>query len=60
MSNLQNRLLCQKEVADLIGMSTFWMEAQRFKGTGIKFYKINRAVRYKLSDVLEWVEARRQ
>jgi predicted DNA-binding transcriptional regulator AlpA len=60
MANEGNRLMKQKEVAEMIGMSTFWMEQQRFKKTGIKFYKLNRAVRYKLSDVMEWIEERRQ
>lgn len=55
---MDNRLLGQKEVAEMIGMSTYWMEAQRFKRTGIPFIKIGRAVRYRESQVREWIAER--
>lgn len=50
------RLLKQKEVAMLIGMSEAWLEQCRFRGCGIKYIKIGRSVRYRRSDVDAYLE----
>jgi predicted DNA-binding transcriptional regulator AlpA len=52
-----NRLMPQQEVAALIGMSPAWLEQCRFRKTGIPYVKLGRAVRYRLKDVMEWLEA---
>jgi len=52
----QNRLLKQKEVAEMIGMSEAWLEQCRFRRTGITFIKMERACRYRKSDVDAWLE----
>jgi len=52
---MDNRLVGQKEVAQLIGMSQAWLEQSRFKGKGIPYIKIGRAVRYRMSEVVKWI-----
>lgn len=53
---IQDRLLRQKEVAEQIGMSEAWLEMHRFRKTGIPFVKLDRACRYRSSDVQRWIE----
>lgn len=53
---ISDRLLKQKEVAEMIGMSEAWLEQCRFRKTGIPFVKMERACRYRLSDVQSWLE----
>jgi predicted DNA-binding transcriptional regulator AlpA len=50
-------LLKQKEVATWTGMSEAWLEQSRFKGIGIPYIKIGRAVRYRTEDVQQWIES---
>lgn len=45
------RLMRQSEVAELIGMSEAWLEQCRFRGCGINYIKVGRSVRYRKSDV---------
>jgi predicted DNA-binding transcriptional regulator AlpA len=58
MANNEDRLLNQKEVAQLIGMSEAWLEQCRFRKTGIPYLKLSRSVRYRLNSVIEWVAER--
>lgn len=55
MTEINDRLLKQAEVAEITGMSSAWLEMSRFKGTGIRFCKLGRAIRYKYSDVMEFI-----
>jgi predicted DNA-binding transcriptional regulator AlpA len=55
MTQMNNRLLRQSEVAKLIGMSEAWLEQCRFRKTGINFIKVGRSVRYRLIDIEEWL-----
>jgi len=50
-----DRLMNQQQVADWTGMSAAWFEMARFKGTGIPYVKIGRAVRYRTSDVQNFI-----
>jgi predicted DNA-binding transcriptional regulator AlpA len=50
-----DRLLSQKEVVAWTGMSPQYFEMARFKGTGIPYVKCGRAVRYRTSDVQNWI-----
>ena len=54
------RWLSEGEVARITGMSVAWLQRKRWSGGGIPFAKLGRAVRYKLSDVLDWVEERKR
>lgn len=51
-----DRLLNQKQVAELLGMSEAWLEMSRFKGTGLPYIKMGRAIRYRESDIHKYVE----
>ena len=51
------RLLNQKEVAEILGISTKTIELWRSTCTGPKFVKIGRLARYRESDIREFVES---
>jgi predicted DNA-binding transcriptional regulator AlpA len=55
-----DRLLSQKEVARLIGMSEAWLERRRWAGGGIPYLKCGRAVRYRRDDVVKYLEDNRR
>lgn len=50
-------LMDQKQVASYLGKSIAWCERSRWDGTGPRFIKVGRAVRYRADDVLAWLEA---
>jgi predicted DNA-binding transcriptional regulator AlpA len=50
------RLMDQKELAAYLGKSTAWCERARWAGEGPKFIKLGRHVRYRVSDVLAWLD----
>ena len=50
------RLLPQKDVAQMIGLSESWLERKRWAGGGIAYRKLGRSVRYDERDVIEWIE----
>lgn len=57
------KLLTTKEVATLTGLSVSFFNKRRIYGGGPKFLRLNAnskigAIRYRLSDVLEWLSAR--
>ncbi|MBC8078848.1 MAG: DNA-binding protein [Gorillibacterium sp.] len=60
MKDQNGKLLNQKQVAEWICMSEAWMEQARFRGTGIPYIKIGRAVRYRGEDVQAYIDARVQ
>ena len=52
-------LLDTRQVADLLGMSTQWVEIARHKGIGPPYVRITpRCVRYRRSDVKAWLNER--
>lgn len=54
--NLQN-LLDTKKAAELLGVSTAFLERDRWAGARIPFVKVGRrAVRYKLEDLEQYIE----
>ncbi|GAB3599411.1 helix-turn-helix transcriptional regulator [Microbacterium tumbae] len=54
-----NRLLSPREAADLLGISERQLTLMRFNGRGPVHIKVShKAVRYRESDVTEWVESR--
>lgn len=55
MAEQMDRLLTQQQVAEWTGMSSAWFEMSRFKRTGIPYVKCGRAVRYRTSDVQNWI-----
>lgn len=55
MSAMIDHLVSQTVVAGWTGMSEAWLEQCRFRGTGIPYVKIGRAVRYRTSDVQKYI-----
>jgi excisionase family DNA binding protein len=50
-------LLTQDEAARRLGMSVRSLERHRVAGTGPRFVKLGRLVRYREADLREWIEA---
>ena len=50
----------EKQVAVRLCQSVRTIQKWRVTGNGPEFYKLGRSVRYRLSDVLDWAEARRK
>jgi predicted DNA-binding transcriptional regulator AlpA len=53
-------LLHRAEVAKILGMSLSWLAKSRLNGTGPRFIKIGRAVRYAQSAVREYMLSRQR
>ena len=51
-----DRVLDQKEVAKLLGVSTRTLERHRLTGTGPQFTRIGRLIRYRQCDLAEYVD----
>lgn len=55
------RLLDTKEAAKILGVSTFFLERDRWAGAKIPFIQVGaRAVRYKLEDLKSYIESHRR
>lgn len=56
---MQDPLLTTKQAAPILGVSTAFLERDRWAGARVPFIKIGtRAVRYRLSDLHAYVESR--
>jgi len=53
------RYMGEKEVAALIGFAVQSLRNWRFLGRGPSYIKRGRSVRYRLKDVLDWMETHR-
>jgi len=53
-----DRWIDEVEAAELIGLSISWFQRARYVGNGPPFTKLGRAVRYRLGDILAFMEAR--
>ena len=53
-------LFDQIRLAELLGCSERTLERQRLEGTGIPFVRVGRLVRYRLVDVLQYLERQRR
>ena len=51
-----DQLLTEIEAAQLRRQSVRTLQAERLRGGGCRFVKIGRSVRYRLRDVLEFIE----
>ena len=58
MATNEDELLDQTRDAELLGVTTKFLEARRVRGGSIPYAKIGRLVRYRRSDVQAWVESR--
>jgi predicted DNA-binding transcriptional regulator AlpA len=50
-------LLTQKDAAHLLGVSVRTLERHRVTGTGPRWARLGRLVRYRERDIAEWIEA---
>ena len=58
---MQDKLLTTKEAAPLLGVSKAFLERDRWAGAQVPFIRVgSRAVRYRLSDLNEFIESRRR
>lgn len=58
---MQDKLLTTKEAAPLPGVSEAFLERDRWAGAQVPYIQIGpRAVRYRLSDLNEFIESRRR
>ncbi|CTQ56846.1 DNA binding domain, excisionase family [Roseibium album] len=55
-SNQTGRLLNEKEVAEILGISVRTLQSWRVKGGELKFIRLGRAVRYRQCDLDEFVQ----
>lgn len=53
---VKTRMLNEGDAAALLGLSPRTLSQWRWTGIGPRFHKFGRAVRYKLSDLIEYVE----
>lgn len=51
-----DRVLNQKEAATLLGVSTRTLERMRVTGAGPQFTRLNRLVRYRQQDLVDFVD----
>ncbi len=56
--DLSARLLSTDEVARLLVVPVTTLYTWRYKGTGPKAFKVGKHLRYRLADVMEWLESR--
>lgn len=54
------RMLRQKDVAEMLGMTESWVEQVRLRGGGPVFHKFGKSVRYHIEDILAWVNAQKK
>lgn len=54
------RFISEKSVAEMTGMSVAWLQKRRWSGGGIAYIKVGRSVRYRLRDVIDFMEARKK
>jgi len=57
---MQDRLLSITEVAELLGVSVATVRWWIHDGTAPDHFKVGRRIKFRLSDVLRWLEDRRR
>jgi len=53
------KYITEKEVSEIIGRALSTLRNDRFLGKGIPYIKIGKSVRYRLDDVIEFMESKR-
>jgi excisionase family DNA binding protein len=56
--NCLERLLTPSEAADFLRVSESWLAKARMRGDGPPFVKIGRSIRYRESDLVQWMKSR--
>ena len=55
----QKKYITEKEVSEITSRALSTLRNERFLGKGIPYIKIGKSVRYRLDDVIEYMEERR-
>jgi predicted DNA-binding transcriptional regulator AlpA len=55
MVEIDKRLLTRGEVASLYGIGKRFLELAPSRGNGPRFVRVGRSVRYRVSDVDDWI-----
>ena len=50
------KLLTEKQVSEITGRAVTTLQKDRLKGTGLKYVRLGRLVRYRPEDVEAWIE----
>jgi excisionase family DNA binding protein len=58
--DLSTRLLSTDEVARLLVVPVATLYCWRYKGTGPKAFRVGKHLRYRLDDVIEWLELKKE
>jgi predicted DNA-binding transcriptional regulator AlpA len=53
-----DRLISEKEAAQITGLSVAWFQRKRWAGGGPPYVKIGRCVRYRETDLVAYIDAR--
>ncbi len=59
MRPLPSPLLHERDAARILAMTPAWLQRQRWLGTGPRYVKHGRAVRYELAAIEEWISDHR-
>ena len=59
MENQNHKYLTELQVSEITAIAVQTLRNKRFFGEGIPYHKIGRSVRYKLEDVLNFMESHR-
>lgn len=51
-------LMCEREVASVLGISTRTLQQWRFRGVHLTYVKVGRLVRYRRADVEKYIVSR--
>ncbi len=54
---MSKTMITEKEAAPIVGMSVAWLQRKRWEGGGPPYVKYDRAVRYRVEDLVAWIEA---
>jgi predicted DNA-binding transcriptional regulator AlpA len=57
--DISSRLLSTEDVARILVVPVSTLYCWRYKGTGPKAYRVGKHLRYRVSDVVEWLEGTR-
>jgi len=58
-THLNEKWLTDTELAKILGVSVQKLRNDRYYGRGLPYYKFNRNIRYRESDVLEYIDGAR-
>jgi predicted DNA-binding transcriptional regulator AlpA len=58
--NYRDRLLTEKDAADILRLSSSFLAKARMNGNGPPYLKLGRSVRYQESALLKWMKCRQR